>query len=193
MIKCPYCESTVSEFANTCPNCGKAISKDIMQKELERKKNNNIEKAEKRKLRELGKEKYLPLVMFTIATLFFLSYAMSRTYAKYGEVKVGVTLSSRINAIIILVILFIIPTSFMTKIYQSSRGYIFRNIQMGIDIYSIVMSTPLVLRYTINIAKINIFQKFDFWGSVFLYLGYIVSLILCIRMKKNRNVKFESL
>ena len=81
----------------------------------------------------------------------------------------------------------------MTKIYQSSRGYIFRNIQMGIDIYSIVMSTPLVLRYTINIAKINIFQKFDFWGSVFLYLGYIVSLILCIRMKKNRNVKFESL
>ena len=73
MIKCPYCESTVSEFANTCPNCGKAISKDIMQKELERQKNNNIEKAEKRKLRELGKEKYLPLVMFTIATLFFLS------------------------------------------------------------------------------------------------------------------------
>ena len=184
MIKCPYCESTVSEFANTCPNCGKAISKDIMQKELERQKNNNIEKAEKRKLRELGKEKYLPLVMFTIATLFFLSYAMSRTYAKYGEVKVGVTLSSRINAIIIWVILFIIPTSFMTKIYQSSRGYIFRNIQMGIDIYSIVMSTPLVLRYTINIAKINIFQKFDFWGSVFLYLGYIVSLILCIIMKK---------
>ena len=40
---------------------------------------------------------------------------MSRTYAKYGEVKVGVTLSSRINAIIIWVILFIIPTSFMTK------------------------------------------------------------------------------
>lgn len=38
MIKCPYCESTVSEFANTCPNCGKAISKDISKKNWTNKK-----------------------------------------------------------------------------------------------------------------------------------------------------------
>mgnify|MGYP002568362614 FL=1 len=37
MIKCPYCESTVSEFATNCPNCGKAINKEIVQKELELK------------------------------------------------------------------------------------------------------------------------------------------------------------
>lgn len=187
MIKCPYCESAVSEFANICPNCGKTMSKEIVQKGLEKQKNNNIEKAEKRKLRELGKEKYLPLVMLIIHTFFILVDVVLNYYRINGKVEVGVALSSSIGTIIILAILFIIPISFMTKIYQSSRGYIFRNIQMGIDIYMIVMSIPLILRYITNVARINLFQKISLAGNVFLCLGFIISLILCIRMKKQNS------
>lgn len=50
MLKCPYCDSAISEFATSCPNCGKAISKEIVKKELERQK---VQKAQKDKLREL--------------------------------------------------------------------------------------------------------------------------------------------
>lgn len=69
MIKCPYCESAVSEFANTCPNCGKAISKEIVSKGLERQKENNIKKEQKRNLQKLSKEKYLPLIVSIIYML----------------------------------------------------------------------------------------------------------------------------
>lgn len=181
MIKCPYCESTVSEFANTCPNCGKAIIKEIVKKELEQQKNNNIEKAEKRKLRELGKEKYLPLVMVIIHTIFILVNEIQALSLVYDIVDGSIVSGIVIKLIIELAILFIIPISFLTKIYQSSRGYTFRNIQIGIDIWIIVGFTFLIVRNIIEMKMLYAIQ------NVFLWLGFIASFILCIRMKKQTS------
>lgn len=180
MIKCPYCESAVSEFANICPNCGKTISKEIVQKGLEKQKNNNIEKAEKRKLRELGKEKYLPLVMLIIHTLFILVNEVQALSLVYDTIGGDEVFRIVIEIIIELAILFIIPISFLTKIYQSSKGYTFRNIQIGIDIWVIVVFTRLIVRNIIEMRMLYAIQ------NVFLWLGFIVSLILCIRMKKEK-------
>ena len=36
MIKCPNCNSTVSEFATTCPHCGKSIDKESVAKEMQK-------------------------------------------------------------------------------------------------------------------------------------------------------------
>lgn len=193
MTKCPYCESAVSQFANICPNCGKAISKESVQKELEQQKNNNIEKAEKRKLRELGKEKYLPLVMVIIHIIFILVneiQAFSIVYDTLGNNTLGndilfdilfrTTSEVVIHIIIESTIMLVIPISFLTKIYQSSKGYTFRNIQMGIDICVIVLFTLLILR---NIIEMKTFYAIQ---NVFLLLGFVISFILCIRMKKTK-------
>lgn len=189
MIKCPYCESAVSEFANICPNCGKVISKESVQKELEQQKNNNIEKAEKRKLRELGKEKYLPLVMVIIHIIFIVAneiQALSIVYDTLGNNTLGNDILSRttsqvvIHIIIESAIMLVIPISFLTKIYQLSKGCTFRNIQMGIDICVIVLFTLLIVRNIIEIKPLYAMQ------NVFLWLGFIVSFILCIRMKKTK-------
>lgn len=189
MTKCPYCESAVSQFANICPNCGKAISKESVQKELEQQKNNNIEKAEKCKLRKLGKEKYLPLVMVIIHIIFILVneiQALSIVYDTLGNNTLGNDILFRttsevvIHIIIESTIMLVIPISFLTKIYQSSKGYTFRNIQMGIDICVIVLFTLLILR---NIIEMKTFYAIQ---NVFLLLGFVISFILCIRMKKTK-------
>ena len=54
MIKCPNCNMAVSEFATTCPHCGKAIDKESIEKEIQKQK---VQKIEKHQLRKLGKEK----------------------------------------------------------------------------------------------------------------------------------------
>ena len=35
MIKCPNCNMAVSEFATTCPHCGKTIDKESVAKAVE--------------------------------------------------------------------------------------------------------------------------------------------------------------
>lgn len=75
---------------------------------------------------------------------------------------------------------FIVSISFLTKIYQSSRGYIFKNIQMVIDVYFILISVSVTLSEIRNMKAMYIMQNLIF------SLAFIVSLILCIRMGKNR-------
>ena len=36
MMNCPNCNSTVSEFATTCPHCGKSIDKESVAKEMQK-------------------------------------------------------------------------------------------------------------------------------------------------------------
>lgn len=186
MIKCPYCESAVSEFANTCPNCGKAISKESVQESLEKQKNNSIEKVQKRKLSELGKEKYIPLIMFIAYIIFSFVDEIHALYIVHDIVGSGAAAKTGSVVIIVAIIGFafwlILPLSFVTKIYQSSRGYIFRNIQMIIDIYVIVMSTWSIVGGTIGRGSV-----LGIISRTFLWLTFMVSLILCIRMKKQNN------
>lgn len=183
MIKCPYCESAVSEFANTCPNCGKSISKEIVQESLEKQKNNSMEKVQKHKLSELGKEKYIPLVMFVAYVVFMIANEIQALYIVHDIVGGGAAAKTGSAAIIVAIIGFafwlFLPLSFVTKIYQSPRGYIFRNIQMVIDVWQIVISTLTIggeISRGISVLAII--------ASVFLWLTFMVSFILCIRMKK---------
>ena len=184
MIKCPYCESAVSEFANTCPNCGKAISKESVQESLEKQKNNSIEKVQKRKLSELGKEKYIPLVMFIAYVIFMIVTKIQALYIVHDTVGGGVAANTGSGAIIYVIIVsafwLILPLSFVTRIYQSSRGYIFRNIQMVIDVWLIIGTCPLA---TVGEISRGISALFIV-ANVFLWLTFVVSFILCIRMKK---------
>lgn len=169
MIKCPYCESAVSEFANTCPNCGKAISKEIVEKGLEKQKENNIKKEQKRILQKLGKEKYIPLI---VAMIYMLLGFVNSTQQKNNGNNVFIIYTS--------IWCFIISISFLTKIYQSFRGYIFKNIQMVVDIYYTLMIVSVTLSNIRNMKVMYVMQNLMF------SLVFIISLILCIRMGKNR-------
>ena len=52
MIKCPNCNMAVSEFATTCPHCGKTIDKESVTKAVEtrNKQETPIKRTWKRKI-----------------------------------------------------------------------------------------------------------------------------------------------
>ena len=187
MIKCPNCNSTVSEFATTCPHCGKTIDKESVTKAVETQNTSKKEINRKRQLSKLGKEKYLPLVMVIILILFRLVneiQALSIVYDTLAGSKILGTLiySVAVQLILSSVLFCIIPISFLTKMYQSNKGYILKNIQMIIDVYIIFMSLIGVLSGFKNMNVMHSIQM------LLLLLVFVTSLILCIRMGKKQNV-----
>lgn len=161
MLKCPYCDSAISEFATSCPNCGKAISKEIVKKELERQK---VQKAQKYKLRELGKEKYLPFIITIVFAIVGL---------------INIKLYNNVAMLIdILIWAGIISISFTTKIYQSNKGYILTNIQMIVDVNYIFMSLVVTFLAIRDVEVIPSIQM------LLASMIFITSFILCIRMRK---------
>ena len=116
----------VSEFATTCPHCGKSIDKESVTKAVETQNTSKKEINRKRQLRELGKEKYLPLVMVIILILFRLVneiQALSIVYDTLAGSKILETLiySVAVQLILSSVLFCIIPISFLTKMYQSNK------------------------------------------------------------------------
>lgn len=163
MLKCPYCDSAISEFATSCPNCGKAINKEIVKKGLERQR---VQKAQKHKLRELGKEKYLPFIITIVFAIVSL---------------INIKLNNNVAMLIyILIWAGIISISFTTKIYQSNKGYILKNIQMVVDVRFIFMSLVVTFLAIKDMKVIPSIQM------LLVSLIFITSFILCIRMGKNR-------
>lgn len=187
MIKCPNCNMAVSEFATTCPHCGKTIDKESVTKEIETKNASKKEISRKRQLSKLGKEKYLPLVMVIILILFRLVneiQALSIVYATLAGSKILGTLiySVAVQLILSSVLFCIIPISFLTKMYQSNKGYILKNIQMVIDVYIIFMS---LIGVPSGFRNMNVMHSIQ---MLLLLLVFVTSLILCIRMGKLQNV-----
>lgn len=187
MIKCPNCNMSVSEFATAYPHCGKTIDKESVTKAIETQNASKKEISRKRQLSKLGKEKYLPLVMVIILILFRLVneiQALSIVYDTLAGSKILETLiySVAVQLILSSVLFCIIPISFLTKMYQSNKGYILKNIQMVIDVYIIFMSLIGVLSGFKNMNVMHSIQM------LLLLLVFVISLILCIRMGKKQNV-----
>ena len=71
---------SVSEFATTCPHCGKTIDKESVTKAIETQNASKKEISRKHQLRELGKEKYLPLILtivcIIVECIMYTVYAM---------------------------------------------------------------------------------------------------------------------
>ena len=187
MIKCPNYNMSVSEFATTCPHCGKTIDKESVTKAIETQNASKKEISRKRQLSKLGKEKYLPLVMVIILILFRLVneiQALSIVYDTLAGSKILGTLIYRVAVQLILssVLFCIIPISFLTKMYQSNKGYILKNIQMVIDVYIIFMSLIGVISGFRNMNVMHSIQM------LLLLLVFVTSLILCIKMGKKQDV-----
>lgn len=187
MNKCPNCNMSVSEFATAYPHCGKTIDKESVTKAIETQNASKKEISRKRQLSKLGKEKYLPLVMVIILILFRLVneiQALSIVYDTLAGSKILETLiySVAVQLILSSVLFCIIPISFLTKMYQSNKGYILKNIQMVIDVYIIFMSLIGVLSGFKNMNVMHSIQM------LLLLLVFVTSLILCIRMGKKQNV-----
>ena len=187
MIKCPNCNMSVSEFETTCPHCGKTIDKESVTKAIETQNASKKEISRKRQLSKLGKEKYLPLVMVIILILFRLVneiQALSIVYDTLAGSKILGTLiySVAVQLILSSVLFCIIPISFLTKMYQSNKGYILKNIQMIIDVYIIFMSLIGALS---GLGKKNVMHSIQ---MLLLLLVFVTSLILCIKMGKKQDV-----
>lgn len=178
---------SVSEFATTCPHCGKTIDKESVTKAIETQNASKKEISRKRQLSKLGKEKYLPLVIVIILILFRLVneiQALSIVYDTLAGSKILGTLIYRVAVQLILssVLFCIIPISFLTKMYQSNKGYILKNIQMVIDVYIIFMSLIGVISGFRNMNVMHSIQM------LLLLLVFVTSLILCIKMGKKQDV-----
>lgn len=189
MIKCPNCNMAVSEFATTCPHCGKTIDKESVTKAVETQNTSKKEINRKRQLSKLGKEKYLPLVMVIILILFRLVneiQAFSIVYDTLAGSKILGTLiySVAVQLILSSVLFCIIPISFLTKIYQSSKGYILKNIQMVIDGYFILGSLVGILSGIGN-GDMKILYRVQ---ALLVASIFVTSLILCIKMGKKQDV-----
>lgn len=151
MIKCPNCNMAVSEFATTCPHCGKAIDKESIEKEIQKQK---VQKIEKHQLRKLGKEKYIPLILtiacIIIRIILYMVYMISYdAILSMLDVIVGLLYILRNSTCLIIPL--IISILFITKIYTSHKGYIIKNVQMVLSIFVIsigvlsnVISTQLL-------------------------------------------------
>ena len=160
---------------------------ESVTKAVETQNTSKKEINRKRQLSKLGKEKYLPLVMVIILILFRLVneiQAFSIVYDTLAGSKILGTLiySVAVQLILSSVLFCIIPISFLTKMYQSSKGYILKNIQMVIDVYIIFMSLIGVLSGFRNMNVMHSIQM------LLLLLVFVTSLILCIKMGKKQDV-----
>lgn len=217
MIKCPNCNMAVSEFATTCPHCGKAIDKESIEKEIQKQK---VQKIEKHQLRKLGKEKYIPLILtiacIIIRIILYMVYMISYdAILSMLDVIVGLLYILRNSTCLIIPL--IISILFITKIYTSHKGYVIKNVQMVLSIFVIsigvlsnVISTQLLydifpMHVTIGrsdyyiwnlLPEMNIKWMMEIDMSIISLLLYtiiplaiyVVSLILCIKMGKKQDV-----
>lgn len=186
MIKCPNCNMAVSEFATTCPHCGKTIDKESVTKAVETQNTSKKEINRKRQLRELGKEKYLPLILtivcIIVECIMYTVYAMREVPTL--SLNVGHVLRMVLAVIISMSIPLIISILFITKIYKSRKGYILKNIQMVIDGYFILGSLVGILSGIGN-GDMKILYRVQ---ALLVASVFVISLILCIRMGKKQNV-----
>ena len=186
MIKCPNCNMAVSEFATTCPHCGKTIDKESVTKAVETQNTSKKEINRKRQLRELGKEKYLPLILtivcIIVECIMYTVYAMREVPTL--SLNVGHVLRMVLAVIISMSIPLIISILFITKIYKSRKGYILKNIQMVIDGYFILGSLVGILSGIGN-GDMKILYRVQ---ALLVTSIFVTSLILCIRMGKKQNV-----
>lgn len=176
----------VSEFATTCPHCGKTIDKESVTKAVETQNTSKKEINRKRQLRELGKEKYLPLILtivcIIVECIMYTVYAMREVPTL--SLNVGHVLRMVLAVIISMSIPLIISILFITKIYKSRKGYILKNIQMVIDGYFILGSLVGILSGIGN-GDMKILYRVQ---ALLVASVFVISLILCIRMGKKQNV-----
>jgi preprotein translocase subunit SecG len=186
MIKCPNCNMAVSEFATTCPHCGKTIDKESVTKAVETQNTSKKEINRKRQLRELGKEKYLPLILtivcIIVECIMYTVYAMREVPTL--SLNVGHVLRMVLAVIISMSIPLIISILFITKIYKSRKGYILKNIQMVIDGYFILGSLVGILSGIGN-GDMKILYRVQ---ALLVASIFVTSLILCIKMGKKQDV-----
>ena len=186
MIKCPNCNMAVSEFATTCPHCGKTIDKESVTKAVETQNTSKKEINRKRQLRELGKEKYLPLILtivcIIVECIMYTVYAMREVPTL--SLNVGHVLRMVLAVIISMSIPLIISILFITKIYKSRDGYILKNIQMVIDGYFILGSLVGILSGIGN-GDMKILYRVQ---ALLVASIFVTSLILCIKMGKKQDV-----
>ena len=185
MIKCPNCNMAVSEFATTCPHCGKTIDKESVTKAVETQ-NTSKKEINKRQLRELGKEKYLPLILtivcIIVECIMYTVYAMREVPTL--SLNVGHVLRMVLAVFISMSIPLIISILFITKIYKSRKGYILKNIQMVIDGYFILGSLVGILSGIGN-GDMKILYRVQ---ALLVASIFVTSLILCIKMGKKQDV-----
>lgn len=186
MIKCPNCNMAVSEFATTCPHCGKTIDKESVTKAVETQNTSKKEINRKRQLRELGKEKYLPLILtivcIIVECIMYTVYAMREVPTL--SLNVGHVLRMVLAVFISMSIPLIISILFITKIYKSRKGYILKNIQMVIDGYFILGSLVGILSGIGN-GDMKILYRVQ---ALLVASIFVTSLILCIKMGKKQDV-----
>lgn len=186
MIKCPNCNMAVSEFATTCPHCGKAIDKESVTKAVETQNTSKKEINRKRQLRELGKEKYLPMILtivcIIVECIMYTVYAMREVPTL--SLNVGHVLRMVLAVFISRSIPLIISILFITKIYKSRKGYILKNIQMVIDGYFILGSLVGILSGIGN-GDMKILYRVQ---ALLVASIFVTSLILCIKMGKKQDV-----
>ena len=186
MIKCPNCNMAVSEFATTCPHCGKTIDKESVTKAGETQNTSKKEINRKRQLRELGKEKYLPLILtivcIIVECIMYTVYAMREVPTL--SLNVGHVLRMVLAVFISMSIPLIISILFITKIYKSRKGYILKNIQMVIDGYFILGSLVGILSGIGN-GDMKILYRVQ---ALLVASIFVTSLILCIKMGKKQDV-----
>lgn len=186
MIKCPNCNMAVSEFATTCPHCGKTIDKESVTKAVETQNTSKKEINRKRQLRELGKEKYLPLILtivcIIVECIIYTVYAMREVPTL--SLNVGHVLRMVLAVFISMSIPLIISILFITKIYKSRKGYILKNIQMVIDGYFILGSLVGILSGIGN-GDMKILYRVQ---ALLVASIFVTSLILCIKMGKKQDV-----
>ncbi len=186
MIKCPNCNMAVSEFATTCPHCGKTIDKESVAKAVETQNTSKKEISRKHQLRELGKEKYLPLILtivcIIVECIMYTVYAMREVTTL--SLNVGHVLRMVLAVIISMSIPLIISILFITKIYKSRKGYILKNIQMVIDGYFILGSLVGILSGIGN-GDMKILYRVQ---ALLVASIFVTSLILCIKMGKKQDV-----
>lgn len=186
MIKCPNCNMAVSEFATTCPHCGKTIDKESVAKTIETQNASKKEISRKHQLRELGKEKYLPLILtivcIIVECIMYTVYAMREVPTL--SLNVGHVLRMVLAVIISMSIPLIISILFITKIYKSRKGYILKNIQMVIDGYFILGSLVGILSGIGN-GDMKILYRVQ---ALLVASVFVTSLILCIKMGKKQDV-----
>lgn len=185
MIKCPNCNMAVSEFATTCPHCGKKIDKESVAKTIETQNASKKEISRKHQLRELGKEKYLPLILtivcIIVECIMYTVYAMREVPTL--SLNVGHVLRMVLAVIISMSIPLIISILFITKIYKSRKGYILKNIQMVIDGYFILGSLVGILSGIGN-GDMKILYRVQ---ALLVASIFVTSLILCIKMGKKQD------